>query len=81
VSSLAIREHEAGLTLANIVMREVPVGIEIDRGHGDWLWGKDIRFERVRQAAVIISNANNVYTQVGFESALASDSGLRTISR
>jgi hypothetical protein len=69
----AIREHEAGLTLVNIVMRNVPVGIEVDRGYGDWLWGKDVRFEHVRQAAVVISNENNVYTQIGFENALASD--------
>jgi len=71
--SAAIREHEAGLTLVNVVMRNVPVGIEINRGYGDWLWGKDVRFERVRQAAVIISNENSVYTQIGFDNALASD--------
>ncbi len=71
--SAAIREHEAQLTLVNVVMRDVPVGIEIDRGYGDWLWGKDVRFENVRQAAVVISNENNIYTQVGFENALASN--------
>ncbi|HEU4627920.1 MAG TPA: glycosyl hydrolase family 28-related protein [Steroidobacteraceae bacterium] len=71
--SAAIREHEAGLTLVNVVMRNVPVGIEVDRGYGDWLWGKDVRFERVRQAAVIISNENNVYTQIGFDNALATE--------
>jgi hypothetical protein len=69
----AIREHEADLTLVNVVMRNVPVGVEIDRGYGDSLWGKDIRFEHVRQAAVVISNENNVYTQIGFDNALASD--------
>ena len=69
--SAAIREHEAQLTLVNVVMRNVPVGIEIDRGYGDWLWGKDVRFENVRQAAVVVSNENNVYTQIGFENALA----------
>lgn len=69
----AIREHEAQLTLVNVVMRDVPVGVEIDRGYGDWLWGKDVRFERVRQAAVAISNENNVYTQIGFDNAVASD--------
>ncbi|MET0498653.1 MAG: glycosyl hydrolase family 28-related protein [Steroidobacteraceae bacterium] len=72
-SSAAIREHEAGLTLVNVTMRNVPVGIEIDRGYGDWLWGKDVRFEHVTQAAVVISNENNVYTQVGFDNALATD--------
>ncbi len=69
----AIREHEAGLTLVNVAMSDVPVGIEIDRGYGDSLWGKDVRFERVRQAGVVISNENNVFTQVGFDNALASD--------
>src|SRR5882672_754034 len=69
--SAAIREHEAGLTLVNVAMRDVPVGIDIDRGYGDSLWGKDLRFENVRQAAVVISNENNVYTQIGFDNALA----------
>ena len=63
----AIREHEAALTLGNTEIRNTPVGIEIDRGYGDWLWGKDVRFENVSKAGVIISNENNVYTQVGFE--------------
>lgn len=67
----AIRGHEAGLTLINTTIRNTPVGIEIDRGYGDWLWGKDVRFENVSKAAVIISNEDNVYTQVGFENALA----------
>ncbi|MEK9212137.1 glycosyl hydrolase family 28-related protein [Sphingomonas sp. 2378] len=69
----AIREHEAGLTLVNTVIRDTPVGIEIDRGYGDWLWGKHVRFERVRRAGVIISNEDNAYTQIGFEAATAID--------
>lgn len=69
----AIREHEAGLTLVNTVFRNVPVGIEIDRGYGDWLWGKDVRFENVARAGLIISNEGNAYTQIGLENALASD--------
>ncbi|CAN5869776.1 hypothetical protein BH11PSE6_BH11PSE6_13590 [soil metagenome] len=68
----AIREHEAGLTLVNTVFRNVPVGIEIDRGYGDWLWGKDVCFENVSRAGVIISNEGNSYTQIGFDNALAS---------
>ena len=67
----AIREHEAGLTLVNVLMRDTPVGIEIDRGYGDWLWGKDVRFENVSRAGVVISNEGNVYTQVGFDNAVA----------
>ncbi|MES3020294.1 MAG: glycosyl hydrolase family 28-related protein [Pseudomonadota bacterium] len=69
----AIREHEAGLTLANTTIRNTPVGIEIDRGYGDWLWGSDVRFENVSKAAVVISNEDNVYTQVGFQNAIASN--------
>lgn len=69
--SAAIREHEAGLTLVNVALRDTPVGIEIDRGYGDWLWGKDVRFENIAQAGIIISNETNLYTQIGFENALA----------
>jgi hypothetical protein len=69
----AIREHEAGLTLVNVAFRNVPVGIEIDRGYGDWLWGQDVRFENISKAGVIISNENNVYTQVGFQNVVAAN--------
>jgi len=67
----AIREHEAGLTLVNTDIRNTPVGIEIDRGYGESLWGRDVRFENVSKAALVISNENNVFTQVGFEGASA----------
>ena len=67
----AIREHEAGLTMINTTIKNTPVGVEIDRGYGDWLWGKDVTFENVSKAALVISNEDNVYTQVGFENAIA----------
>ena len=73
-SDAAIREHEVDLTLVNVAIRNTPVGIEIDRGYSDSLWGKDVRFEKVSRAAVLISNENNVFTQIGFENALAADS-------
>ncbi|MCE4554650.1 glycosyl hydrolase family 28-related protein [Roseateles cellulosilyticus] len=63
----AVREHEANLTIVNADIRNTPIGIEIDRGYGDWLWGSNVRFENVSKAGVVISNENNVYTQVGFE--------------
>ena len=69
----AIREHEAGLTMVNVSIRDTPVGIEIDEGYGDWLWGQDMRFENVSRAGVIISNENNVYTQVGFQNVVAAN--------
>jgi sugar lactone lactonase YvrE len=70
----AIREHEVDLTLVNVAIADTPVGIEIDRGYSDSLWGKDVRFERVSRAGVGISNEGSVFTQVGFENALAVDS-------
>ncbi len=70
----AIREHEVGLTMVNVAIRNTPVGIEVDRGYGDSLWGKDVRFENVSKAGVVISNENNVFTQIGFENALAVNS-------
>jgi sugar lactone lactonase YvrE len=67
----AIREHEASLTLVNVSFRDVPVAIDIDAGYSDWLWAKDTRFENIAKAAVIVSNEKSVYTQIGFENAVA----------
>jgi hypothetical protein len=69
----AIREHEVDLTLVNVAIKNTPVGIEIDRGYSDSLWGKNVRFENVSKAGVIISAEDNVFTQVGFENAVASN--------
>ena len=69
----AIREHEVDLTLVNVAIRDTPVGIEIDRGYSDSLWGKDVRFENVSRAGVVISNENNDFTQIGFDNAVASN--------
>ncbi|EGF92935.1 polybeta-D-mannuronate C5 epimerase 3 [Asticcacaulis biprosthecium C19] len=67
----AIREHEVDLTLINISIKNTPVGIDIDRGYSDSLWGKDVRFENVSKAAVVISNESSPFTQIGFDNAVA----------
>jgi hypothetical protein len=67
----AIRGHEAGLTLINTSIRNTPVGIRDQPWLRRLAVGKDVRFENVSKAAVIISNEDNVYTQVGFDNALA----------
>ncbi|MBW8734125.1 MAG: SMP-30/gluconolactonase/LRE family protein [Asticcacaulis sp.] len=77
----AVREHEVDLTLANVTIKKVPVGIEIDRGYSDSLFGKDVRFESVSKAAVIVSNENNAFTQVGFENATARDTPVFALFR
>ncbi|MEI9927536.1 MAG: glycosyl hydrolase family 28-related protein [Sphingomonas sp.] len=69
----AIREHEAGLTLVNVSFRDVPTAIDVDPGYGDWLWGKDVRFENVARAGIVISNERGIYTQIGFENAVAAN--------
>jgi hypothetical protein len=69
----AIREHEVDLTLVNVTIRDTPVGIDIDRGYSDSLWGKQVRFEKVSRAAVLISEENSVFTQIGFDDAIAVD--------
>ncbi|MFL0415189.1 glycosyl hydrolase family 28-related protein [uncultured Sphingomonas sp.] len=66
----AIREHEVLLTLVNVAIRDTPVGIEIDRGYSDSLWGKNVRFENVSRAGVIISSETSVFTQIGFDNAV-----------
>lgn len=69
----AIREHEVDLTLVNVDIKNTPVGIEIDRGYSDSLWGKNVRFENVSKAGVVISAENSVFTQVGFDNATATN--------
>lgn len=70
-SEAAIREHEVDLTLVNVTIRNTKTGIEIDEGYSDSLWGKDVRFENLSNAAVVISNEDSVFTQVGFDNAQA----------
>jgi hypothetical protein len=69
----AIREHEVDLTLVNVAIRDTPIGIEIDRGYSDSLWGKRVRFERIRDAAIVVSNERSVFTQIGFDDAIADE--------
>ena len=69
----AIREHEVDLTMVNVSIRNTPVAIDIDRGYSDSLWGKNVRFENVSRAAVVISNENKVFTQIGFDNAIAAN--------
>ena len=60
----AIREHEAGLTLAGDTFRNVPTAIAIDPGYPDELWVKDSQFSNISGPAVVISQENNPTTQI-----------------
>jgi len=72
-SEAAIREHEVDLTLINTRITDTPTGIDIDPGYSDSLWGKDVCFEHIAKAAVVISNENSPFTQIGFDNATAVD--------
>lgn len=69
----AIREHEAGLTMVNVEIRNTPVGIRIDDGYGDSFWAKNLRLENVSQAGLVIGAEKSVFTQVGLDNAVASN--------
>lgn len=67
----AIREHEVDLTLVDVAFRDTPIGIDIDEGYSDSFWGKDVRFENVSRAGIVISNELSPFTQIGFDNAVA----------
>lgn len=60
----AIREHEAGLTLAGDRFQNVPTAVSIDSGYPDELWVKDSAFSNVSGPAVVISEENNPTTEI-----------------
>ena len=68
----AIREHEAGLTLAGDIFRNVPSAIAIDPGYPDELWVKDSQFSNVSGPAVVISQENNPTTQIHLKNIVCS---------
>ncbi|OWK30508.1 glycosyl hydrolase family 28-related protein [Sphingomonas mucosissima] len=69
----AIREHEARLTMANVAIRNTPVGVQIDQGYGDSLWAKNLRLENVTRAGLVIGEEKSVFTQIGLDNAVASN--------
>jgi polygalacturonase len=69
----AIREHEAGLTMVNVAIRNTPVGVRIDEGYGDSFWAKNLRLENVSQAGLVIGAEKSVFTQIGLDNAVASN--------
>jgi len=69
----SIREHSAMLTVIRSTFRDVPVAIEINESYSDQLFVQDSRFERVSNAAVLISNERNAQTQIGVSNAVCAN--------
>lgn len=69
----AIREHMAGLTLVRTTIRNTPIGVSIDRDYSDQLWLKDVRFDYISTAALVIDKEQNPTTSIGVVDAACSD--------
>jgi Pectate lyase superfamily protein/SMP-30/Gluconolactonase/LRE-like region len=67
---VAIREHEAGLTLVRPQFKNVPTAISIDPRYSDELWINDGRMENISGPAVIISNENSARTEINMENVV-----------
>ena len=63
----AIQTSEAGLMVVRSQFKQVPTAIEIAEGLSEQLWVSDSRFQSVSGPALVISNENNVRTQVNLE--------------
>jgi sugar lactone lactonase YvrE/polygalacturonase len=67
----AIKEHEAGLTLVNATIRNVPEAISIDSGYAEELWVQDSLFEDISGPAITISNEHNARTEINLQNVVA----------
>jgi sugar lactone lactonase YvrE len=66
----AINEHEAGLTLIHDEFKNVPKAINIEAGHPDELWAKDVRFQNISGPAITISQEHNANTEINMENVV-----------
>lgn len=60
----AILTREAGLTIVNMFVKNVPVGVEMQEDRVDRLFIENSYFENVSKAAVIVSKENNAFSQL-----------------
>ena len=67
---VAIREHEAGLTLIRPQFKNVPTAVAIDAEYSEELWIKDGRMENITGPAIIISNENSARTEINMENVV-----------
>ncbi len=63
----AIRTNEGGLTIVRMKASNTPVAVEIEEGRPDRLFMEDCLLENIRQAGVILTDANNAATQINLQ--------------
>lgn len=60
----SIKTEEAGLTILRMNVKNVPTVIEINKDRSEKLFMEDCQFEQISDSAVVISNEENVHTQI-----------------
>ena len=60
----ALRCQESGLSIVNLLVKNVPTVFDIDPNYADRLYVENSRFENVSGPAIIISNENNSNNQI-----------------
>jgi hypothetical protein len=81
----AIRTMEAGFTLIRDRFANMPVGLEIEPGEVEQLYGRDLEMEDIREAAFVPGNWRNAHSAVTLTNIACSNvphfcSGEQTVS-
>ena len=63
-SEAAIHTMEAGFTLVRVRFARMPVALQIAPGEVEQLYGRDLRMEDIRSAALKHGNAKNLHSEV-----------------
>jgi hypothetical protein len=69
----AIHTQEVGFTLVRVRFADMPVALEIADGEVEQLYGRDLRLDRVRTAAVSVGNPRNLHSEVTLTNIACSD--------
>jgi hypothetical protein len=72
-SAAGVRTQEVGFTLVRCSFSHMPVGIEIPEGQVEQLYGRDLRMEDIKGAAVKFGDAKNVRHQITLENTACAD--------
>ena len=72
-SEAAIHTMEVGFTLIRVRFAHMPVAIQIAPGEVEQLYGRDLRMEDIRAAALQHGNARNLHSEVTLTNVACSD--------
>ena len=72
-SVAGIHTQEVGFTLVRCNFSHMPVGIEIPAGEVEQLYGRDLRMEDIKDAAIQLGDAKNLREEVTLENTACAD--------